>query len=81
MRKIIALVAVASLVLAACKEPSTEALNGPLVPWQVHAVLSLSDAEVVMHGLNNPRGLAFGPNGALYVAEEADAAETARVSS
>lgn len=69
MRKIIALVAVASLVLAACKEPSTEALNGPLVPGQVHAVLSLSDAEVVMHGLNNPRGLAFGPNGALYVAE------------
>jgi glucose/arabinose dehydrogenase len=32
-------------------------------------VLSPTDADIVMSGLNNPRGLAFGPNGALFVAE------------
>ncbi|HEU4878043.1 MAG TPA: ScyD/ScyE family protein [Gemmatimonadaceae bacterium] len=68
MKPITAL-AVASLVLASCDESSTEMVNGPPVPTRVHAVLSVSDAEIAMHGLNNPRGLAFGPNGALYVAE------------
>src|SRR5688500_4076859 len=59
----------AGLALAACAEPAGD-VSGP-APWprRPHAVLSLSDAEIVMSGLNNPRGLAFGPNGALFVAE------------
>jgi hypothetical protein len=31
--------------------------------------IAASDMQVIAEGLNNPRGLAFGPNGALYVAE------------
>lgn len=62
------LAASALLVVAGCGE-----IDGPAGPGHVagrpRAVLAASDAEVVMQGLDNPRGLAFGPDGALYVAE------------
>jgi hypothetical protein len=64
-----AAVASALLVLASCGDPDQE-IAGPeqrTVPAQ--AALTLSDAVVVMSGLDNPRGLAFGLDGALYVAE------------
>jgi hypothetical protein len=35
----------------------------------VPAGASASTITQVMHGLDNPRGLAFGPEGGLYVAE------------
>jgi hypothetical protein len=41
-----------------------------LVPASAHAQApALPEVAVVASGLNNPRGLAFGPDGALYVAE------------
>ena len=52
-----------------------------IAPWAAAAALALAPAlapttayadnpfQVVMSGLDNPYGLAFGPNGALYVAE------------
>jgi len=41
-----------------------------LVPTSAHAQApTLPEVTVVASGLNNPRGLAFGPDGALYVAE------------
>jgi hypothetical protein len=68
VNRFIALSATA-LVLGACAEPVTN-VSGPLrVPGDIAAVLGISDATVVMTGLDNPRGLAFGPEGALYVAE------------
>ena len=36
---------------------------------QAPTTLPLAQVSVVMSGLDNPRGLAFGPEGALYVAE------------
>src|SRR5690242_12118933 len=33
------------------------------------AARAQSSIQVIMSGLNNPRGLTFGPDGALYVAE------------
>jgi hypothetical protein len=48
-------------------------LIGSLLGWLVAVTATVSQAAspltVVAHGLNNPRGLAFAPNGALYVAE------------
>ena len=59
----------AGLALVACEDPAGD-VSGPARSLRnPHAVLSPSDAEIVMSGLNNPRGLAFGPTGALYVAE------------
>jgi hypothetical protein len=45
-------------------------MAGFLVPVSAHAQTpALPNVTVVASGLNNPRGLAFGPDGALYVAE------------
>lgn len=62
-------VVAAALLLAACGDPATT-LSGPISPAAGPSrVISAGAAEVVMSGLDNPRGLAFGPEGALYVAE------------
>jgi hypothetical protein len=39
------------------------------IAWSSAAAAQDSDVSVFASGLNNPRGLAFGPDGALYVAE------------
>ena len=68
MKIAIAFGTVASLALLACEIPSDE-IAAPMRHLHPRRVLTPSDAEVVMRGLNNPRGLAFGPEGALFVAE------------
>ena len=40
-----------------------------LCPAQLYAAQTPSDATVIASGLLGPRGLAFGPDGALYIAE------------
>ncbi|HEX8238017.1 MAG TPA: ScyD/ScyE family protein [Abditibacteriaceae bacterium] len=44
-------------------------LSLTLTTLGVNSPVSAQTASVVMSGLDNPRGLAFGPGGALYVAE------------
>lgn len=43
--------------------------SGALCALAVMTGMALAQPAVVMSGLDNPRGLAFGPEGALYVAE------------
>ena len=59
----------AALTLAACGDPATPIPRSSLGVGAPQAVLTVADGEVVMSGLHNPRGLAFGPDGALFVAE------------
>src|SRR5215212_10459450 len=69
MRLTAPLTALAALV-AACGNP-VDAPRPRLVPAADVAapVLTQSDGVPVMTNLANPRGLAWGPDGALYVAE------------
>ena len=59
----------AALSLAACRDPAIPGASPPLAAGAPQAVLTVADGQVVMSGLHNPRGLAFGPDGALFVAE------------
>ena len=64
----------ALLLLAAC---TTEAPSRPLAePAESRAVATVASTSVVMSGLDSPRGLAWGPEGALYVAEAGNTSVT-----
>jgi hypothetical protein len=54
-------------LLTACSEQSTPTDSGATAAALV--VPTASSVTVVMNSLNSPRGLAWGPEGALYVAE------------
>ena len=56
-----------TLLLAACAdEPLAPTATDMATPV---ARVTAADITVVMSGLNSPRGLAWGPEGGLYVAE------------
>ena len=59
----------AVLMLAACRDAASPIPRPALGVGAHQAVLTVADGQVVMSGLHNPRGLAFGPDGALFVAE------------
>lgn len=68
MKSVTALAALAALV-GACADPSTE-VSAPRIVHASFALALASDPGIrVMKDLANPRGLAWGPEGTLYVAE------------
>jgi len=63
-------------LLAAC---TTEAPSRPpAAPTESKAGVSAASTAVVMSGLDSPRGLAWGPEGALYVAEAGNTSVTSQ---
>lgn len=68
----LAAVLVAAVAVAGCSDsPSDQQVVAPSAPalTRVTTTLDVSDGQVVATGLNNPRHIAIGPRGALYVAE------------
>lgn len=64
-------------MVAACHEPTTPAVSIDAAEAEplLHRVAT-PGITIIMNGLDSPRGLAFGPDGALYVAEAGTAAVT-----
>jgi hypothetical protein len=58
---------VLSLLAVACSDAPTAV--SPVASTPNNVLTPAASIEVVMSGLNNPRGLDFGPEGGLYVAE------------
>jgi hypothetical protein len=72
MSKVTSIIFAPLLLLGAC---STEPPAGPLAtPSGPSEVVTPASATVVMTGLDAPRGLAWGPEGGLYVAEAGNTA-------
>jgi len=63
----IPLLLIPMVLMPACADGD---VAGPMhIPARRAAIVSAADIAVVMSGLNSPRGLDFGPDGGLYVAE------------
>ena len=60
-----------TLAVLGCSPDSTlaPASHAPLSPTSRTSIITPADGDTVMRGLNSPRGLAWGHDGALYVAE------------
>jgi hypothetical protein len=65
-RKLIVIISALAVASITAALPAGAAVSGGSI---TAADCPGTDARVVMCGLDNPRGLAFGPEGALYVAE------------
>jgi len=73
MRTRLPLMLLPALLAAACTDSTPTAVDsaalGPVASAKRDAPVALASTSVVMSNLNSPRGLAWGPGGALYVAE------------
>src|SRR5215210_1351071 len=68
MRSTTILAATLAITLVACSD-SASTLSGLAPTNGLRLVLTPGDAQIVMNRLDNPRGLAFSPDGVLYVTE------------